>query len=372
MRLTIKARPEDFIVEEIASLPLAKKGDFSAYLLAKENWNTVELLHELSRRFNIPYRVFSYGGRKDRHSVSRQYITIKRPHCVEAAEEDFSLKFIGFMQPPIGPDLVEGNRFEVTVRKLSGADIKKCVSEIGSVSAIGFPNYFDDQRFGSYDPRLGFVAEKLLKEQFSGALKSYLASVNPQDKKEEKERKYFFFEHWKDWLACLSRAKTLREREVFALLSRRSSGFTEALKKIPRGELSNQISAYQAYLWNEMLRRMVAPVVPGPYKSYRGRAGDYIFYTRINDHLKKLSLPLPGSKAKFEDKHCEGVYNEALGANGLKQGMFNKLKVRQAFFKSIPRKAVVFPEKLTFSTLGDEIYRGKKKFVLKFNMPRGS
>jgi tRNA pseudouridine13 synthase len=372
VKFKIKVTPQDFYVEELASLPLAKKGPFGAYLLAKENWNTVELLHELSRKLNIPYSAFSYGGRKDRHSQSVQYITIKGNGLREIKEKNYSLKFIGFMPRQMGPDLIRGNKFKVAVRKLSQADIARCISEIGVVNSIGFPNYFDDQRFGSFDPRQGFLAEKVLKGQFNGALKIYLTSINPEEKKEEKERKKFLFEHWKDWPACLSRAQTLREKEAFAFLDHKPTGFLEALKKISREELSNYFSSYQAYLWNEILRRTVAPVIPGPYKSYPGVAGDYFFYTRINDSLEDLTLPLPGAKAKMNDKHVEAVYCQVLENNGLKQPMFNKLKLRQAFFKSLPRKAIVIPENLSFSFFNDEIYKGKKKLILEFILPRGS
>jgi tRNA pseudouridine13 synthase len=372
VKLKIKVTPQDFIIEEAATLPLVKKGPFAVYQLSKENWNTVELLHELSRKSDLPYGAFAYGGRKDRHSQSVQYITIKSPRRLEIKEKDHSLKFIGLMQRPMGPDLIEENRFKVTVRKLGPGDIKRCVSEIGVVNAIGFPNYFDDQRFGSFDSRQGFFAQKVLKEQFNGALKIYLTSINPKDSREEKERKGFFFEHWKDWAACLSWAKTIREREAFALLANKPAGFIDVLKKISREELSSYYSSFQAYLWNEILRRIIAPAIEEPYKTYPGVAGDYVFYTQPDQYLEDLILPLPGSKAKMGDKHSEETYHQVLADNGISQPVFNKLKLRQAFFKSLDRRARILPGGLAFTVLDDEIYTGKKKLFLKFSLPRGS
>jgi hypothetical protein len=39
----IKARPEDFIVEEKADLPLSPGGRFAVYRLRKSHWNTADL-----------------------------------------------------------------------------------------------------------------------------------------------------------------------------------------------------------------------------------------------------------------------------------------------------------------------------------------
>jgi tRNA pseudouridine13 synthase len=372
MKVVIKARPQDFIVEEIAALPLSPKGPFRVYLLTKSGRNTVELIQELCRKFNLSRDAISYGGRKDRHSLSSQYIAIKSPKLMEAKQDDFSLKFIGFMKRPMGPDLIQGNKFEVTVRKLSAADIKKAESGIEGVNEAGFANYFDDQRFGSFDDRQGFLAEKVLKQEFNGALKVYLTAINPADKKEEKERKKFFFEHWKDWKACLMPAKTRYEREIFAYLTQKPNAILEVLRKISRKELSMHFSTYQAYLWNEILRRIIISRLHKPYKIYPGIAGDYVFCSSKDDYLEDLILSVPGSKAQLADKDVEAVYHKVLADRGIKQSAFNKLKLRQAFFKSFARQALVKPQDLDFTVVQDEIYPGKKKLTLRFSLPRAS
>jgi tRNA pseudouridine13 synthase len=164
----------------------------------------------------------------------------------------------------------------------------------------------------------------------------------------------------------------VREKESFAFLILKPAAFLEVLKNISREELSGHYSSYQSYLWNEVLRRMVAPAIPGPYKIYPGKAGDYIFYTQVNQYLEDLIIPTPGAKAQMNDKHCEEIYRQVLEDNGIVQAVFNKLKLRQAFFKSSPRKANVKPDDLSFSVSDDEIYPGKKKLVLRFSLPRGS
>ncbi|MCR4321318.1 MAG: tRNA pseudouridine(13) synthase TruD [Candidatus Brocadiaceae bacterium] len=76
--IKVKVKPEDFIVEEIADVPMSRTGDFCVYRLQKRGWNTVDVLKNLSRKLHLPSSVFSYGGKKDKYALTSQYITIAR------------------------------------------------------------------------------------------------------------------------------------------------------------------------------------------------------------------------------------------------------------------------------------------------------
>jgi len=373
--LKLKVIPEDFIVEEIASLPFKYKGIFSVFSLMKKGWNTGGLLLKLSRELKIPSQNFSYGGKKDRHAKTFQYITIKDSKTNNFKEDNYSLEFAGFMDRPMGPDLIDGNKFEITVRKLSEEEIKNAEGEIEKVKKYGYPNYFDDQRFGSFDSEHGFIAEKILKKHYNGALKIYLTSIQPGDKKEEKERAKFFSENWKNWELCLSHAKTDFEKIAFESLARTTKGILPLLKHIPREEMSMFISAYQSYLWNGLLNKIILKKAEH-FSEYKGTVYNYIFYDSLNEkifeYLKELYLPTPDSKAKMPDEFSQVNYNKVLEENGIRSSIFGNMKIRQAFFKSFDRKAIIIPEKFSFEVLEDEIYKGNKKLILKFILPRGS
>jgi tRNA pseudouridine13 synthase len=365
MKLKIKVIPEDFIVEEIARLPLVRNGEHGVYLLRKRNWNTVELLQEISRSLRIPFRNFSYGGRKDRHGLTTQYISIKTTPRVEFKNKNCSLSFIGTMDRPMGPDLIEENRFRVTIRKLSPDTIQRTMKESELVKIWGYPNYFDDQRFGSFNPRQGFLAEKVLKKQWNGALKIYLSSRNE-----------FFFEHWKDWEACLAKATTALEKKAFAYLKDHPRAYLSLLQQIPKEELGTHFSAFQAFLWNEMLREIIRKTTLAPLTMYPGAAGTYLFYSGLTQenfqYLEQLSIPTVGHQAKANDTLLRDTYLRILQAHGLKSSLFNKVKLRQAYFKSFARRAVVKPEKVHCEATDDELYKGRIKLVLTFGLPRGS
>ena len=418
--IKIKVKPEDFIVEEIADVPMSSTGDFCVYRLQKRGWNTVDVLKNLSKKLNLPSSDFSYGGKKDKYALTSQYITIGRqgykqttpsaptssqgggegrikkswimrknlqsPSAVNLTEierliptkldkENYSLSFIGLMDRPMGPDLIKGNKFHIVVRNLTEHELKSALGEIECVKRDGYPNYFDDQRFGSFDGRQGFVAEKIIKKHYNGALKIYFSRIHPEDSKEEKEHRKFIYENWGNWQACITRAMSRFEKEAFSYLEKHPKGFVPILQRISHEEMVLFFSAYQSHLWNEVLRKIIRSISANSLKISRGIAGDYLFYTRLDDknkgYLSMLVIPMPASNIRMPDTFTETLYSEVLKENDIKSPMFNIRKIRQAFFKGIERNAVVIPEELSVDYSDDEIYQGKKKLVLDFFLPRG-
>jgi tRNA pseudouridine13 synthase len=372
----IKAKPEDFKVQEIASLPLAKRGAFSVYLLEKRGWNTVDALREISKNSKVPSKLFSYGGKKDRHAWTSQFVAIEGPRIKDISSDQLTLTFQGYMDRPMGPDLIEGNRFEVIVRQLANTTAQEVLLQLKNVQAQGFPNYFDDQRFGSFDADQGFLAEKILLGHFNGAVKIYLTSIYSGDPKTEKERKSFFLQHWKDWKACASCAYTEFEKYAFEELKKGEKANLSVLNQVPKEDLSMCFSAFQSFLWNEVASKIIRQKACEELMQVKGVTGDYIFYKNVPsdqfDYLCSLTIPTAAHNSKMPDDFCAQIYMGILESRGVKTALFNKLKIRRAFFKATERSLVVFPSELAADVLEDEIYPGKMKVALKFVLPRGS
>ncbi|MBI5677431.1 MAG: tRNA pseudouridine(13) synthase TruD, partial [Planctomycetes bacterium] len=394
--IKIKVKPEDFVVEEVADISISDTGDFCVYRLQKRGWNTVDVLKNLSKKLNLPSSDFSYGGKKDKYALTSQYITIGRqgykqttpsapsssqgggegrikkswlmrknlqsPSMVNSAEierliptkldkENYSLSFVGLMDRPMGPDLIKGNKFHIVVRNLTEHELKSALNEIECVKKDGYSNYFDDQRFGSFDARQGFVAEKIIKKHYNGALKIYFSRIHPEDSKDEKEHRKFIYENWGNWQACITRATSRFEKEALNYLEKHPKGFVPVLQRISHEEMVLFFSAYQSHLWNEVLRKIIRSISENNLKISKGIAGDYLFYTQLDDtnktYLNSLVIPMPASNIRMPDTFTETLYSEVLRENDIKSPMFNIRKIRQAFFKGIERKAVVIPEELS-------------------------
>lgn len=370
----IKSVPEDFIVQEKADLPLRQRGKYRVYLLTKSHWNTLDLIHSLSRSLGLPREKFSYGGKKDKHGLTHQFIAVEAPSDFSLEGKDFSLTSQGFMDRPMGPDLIQGNSFTVTMRDLVSVDLLE--KNIDETKKTGFPNFFDDQRFRSYDPERGFFAEKILKRHWNGALQVYFTSAGPSSSKNERQRRSTLFENWRDWRFCLSQAQVPLEKRIFGYLSDHPKDFARALHLLPQEEVSMLYAAFQSHLWNEILRRILKLKIKDLVE-VNGIAGSYFFWSGLNDdlfsYLAGLEIPTPAAKMDFPDELVRSFYQEILAERSLRPGLFRTKVLRKVYFRSFKRRALIVPEDLCIVHKGqDELHPAKKKMTISFVLPRGS
>jgi len=370
----IKAAPADFIVEEKAELPLRQNGRHRVYLLKKSGWNTLDLVQHLADQTELPFRLFSCGGKKDKHGLTSQFIAIQSADDFSRKERDFSLESVGYMDRPMGPDLIKGNAFRITIRNLD--EVESIGQNLREVRQSGFPNFFDGQRFRSYDPERGFFAEKILRRHWNGALQIYLTSAQDGDGKRERERKNALFQSWKDWPSCLEMAENALEQRIFRHLLEHPKSTLEALQFIPPEEISMQYASFQSRLWNEVLRRIIREKV-NQVEKLEGKEGEYLFWNKIEEgqrrYLLDLEIPTAAARVSWPDEFTCSIYEQVLQEQGLSAGSFRTKALHKAYFRSFLRRAVVLPDDLRAGgSGGDELHPGKKKLTLSFSLPRGA
>jgi tRNA pseudouridine13 synthase len=346
------------------------------YCLEKKGWNTEDAVGAVARQSGVGRSALAYGGRKDRHAKTKQFITVRGKKTNTFSHKAITLTFVGWMDRPMGPDLIQGNRFTVVVRGLSAERAAEISGVAQQLSSQGFPNYFDDQRFGSFVPGEGFFAQKLLQGHLNGALKMYMVSMPREENTKERARRNYFAAHWRDWKACASEAATAFERGVFALLIKSPNAFVTALNRISRAELSIFFAALQAHIFNEALRILIQETFGGAVERVNGSAGEYLFYRALSDeqraHWSGRTLPLAAARVAHCDEQCGRAYEEALARAGLRRQMFNKMELRKTFFRSVDRAAIVFPREVRVAQEPDARYPGMHALTLHFVLPRGS
>jgi tRNA pseudouridine13 synthase len=370
----IKAVAEDFMVEERADLPLRRRGEYRAYILKKSHWNTLDLIYHISRSIGLPLSRFSYGGKKDKHGLTSQFIAIKDPRDFSAKGKDFSLESRGFMDRPMGPSLIQGNAFRVTIRNLTG--VRPLETNLEEVGKSGFPNFFDDQRFRSTDLERGFFSEKILNRHWNGALQVFLTSAGLEESRSERERKTALFKNWKDWPLLLTLASGPLETGIFSFLSRHPNDAARALHQIPEEEVSMRYAAYQSHLWNELLRRLIRLKIRS-MDEVPGREGGYLFWRELSPdmlgHFSSLGIPTAGAKMSFSDELTRSLFGDILKERGLTLGAFRTRALRKVYFRSFQRKVLIIPEDLKIHGAGiDELHPAKMKWTVSFVLPRGS
>src|SRR5262249_54498810 len=98
--MKLKQQPEDFQVEELTDVVPASGGPFALYRLDKRSWATLDALQAMRRRWRIEPRRVSYGGLKDRHARTVQYLTIFHGPQRGLKHHDVTLRYLGQVTKP--------------------------------------------------------------------------------------------------------------------------------------------------------------------------------------------------------------------------------------------------------------------------------
>ncbi len=164
-------------------------------------------------------------------------------------------------------------------------------------------------------------------------------------------------------------------RPILRYLCAHPKDYKNALKKIDREFLNLYLLAYQSYIFNETLARMVKQFGEENV-TLKYSMGEFIFYRQLQAPLKAADRQIPMVNEKTKpagtvDKTIEKV----LAKEGitLKQMALQKMRLRGVRFKYFLRDAIVFPGDFTASTpTPDDIYKGKYKCVVKCTLPPGT
>ena len=372
--MKLKCRPEDFRVEELLSLKLAKRGRYSVYRLEKRYWNTLDVIRELESKHR--FRRIGRAGLKDRYSHSIQYLSIAGTGPAAITEKNWRLTLAGMANEPVTRDAVSANRFTITLRSLDEAEVETALAALPQVRSSGLANYYDEQRFGSGRSGQGFIGRRLLDGHYHGALKLLLATPSAADDSSARRRHEQALAHWGDWREVAKLAPP-EARPAVEHLTQRHSDFKGAVKLLPRPLLELFLNAYQSWLFNEILcalfRKLGIPTREVEYSQ-----GKLAFYrTLLPDQLRyldKLEIPVPGPGAEFSSDRVAAITTEVLAREGLElEDMKLGLRVRGLYFKPYPRRALVRPGELrSRGPADDDLYPGKQKLELGFTLPPGS
>ena len=252
-KMKLKRQAEDFQVEELPLVTGGNRGRFMLYRLTKRGMGTLEAVEAVCRRWNLAGRRVSYGGLKDRHALTTQYVTIVDGPDRALRETSFDLEPLGRVDRPYGPDQFRGNRFVVVLRDLSGPALEQAVKALAALPRDGLPNYFDDQRFGSVGCGGGFIAQAWLVGDPERALKLALAEPNASDRPDTKAEKAVLREFWGRWPEAKARLGRSHARSLVTYLVDHPADFRGAFSRVRRELRSLYFSAFQSHLWNLML-----------------------------------------------------------------------------------------------------------------------
>jgi tRNA pseudouridine13 synthase len=107
----------------------------------------------------------------------------------------------------------------------------------------------------------------------------------------------------------------------------------------------------------------------------RLKSGDVLFYRDLDGRqraeLFEIELPLPSTRAELDEKR-RLLYERVSAAEGLP---LDKMKIRHPrgnFFSKGTRSATLEARAVSHRAEADELYSGKQKLTLSFDLPRGA
>jgi tRNA pseudouridine13 synthase len=372
-----RQKPEDFIVEEINDFEIKKSGNYKLYIVEKKSIESLFLMSYIGKMCNIPSKDVCIAGLKDKHAITKQYLTVPSQYDVSLPnEKGIKITFVGFVDNAISAGDLLGNKFIITVRDIKKGELDGIYKKAETISEIGVPNYFDSQRFGSVISK-EFIVKHIMKKDYEGAVRIFLTGFTEHENKTLREEKKHIDLHWQELKKI-----TVTSKEIANVLEeyKKTGEFSLAYRAIPSKLRELYVSAYQSFIWNECVKQQLWKIVTKkmlysiPYS-----VGNLVYFKSLlpkEKELLSISFRTVAHNMEFEGYEKE-IVEHALKKEGVTLDEFNLDKNSGNFFKSLQREILLFPEDFSISLpqvdeLNDKGNNNIYEISVSFSLPKGS
>jgi tRNA pseudouridine13 synthase len=149
----IKVAAEDFEVEEMPAYEPSGEGEFLYLWIEKRGMGAEYFTRQIAQRLGIAAGEVGSAGLKDRHAVTRQWISVPasaEPNLPHLESNDLRVLRVNRHANKLRSGHLHGNRFRILIR-----DVANDIDVAGAAAAIvvrlqqqGLPNFYGPQRFG--------------------------------------------------------------------------------------------------------------------------------------------------------------------------------------------------------------------------------
>ena len=324
-----KQTARDFVVEEIPLYEFCGDGEHLVMFVRKKNMSTMEMVGVFARFLGIKDRDIGYAGLKDKHAMTKQYISIHKQH--EEALEKFEHENIKILSKVYHNNKIRighlrGNRFYIKLKKVNPTSAIKIDEALKNISQYGMPNYFGYQRFGN-DGDNHIDGEKIAKgekKERNPKIKKLLISAYQSH----------LFNMW------LS-----RRLEINTLVSSFEATELESLLNIPLEQIKKL--KIQKHPFKVMLGDIMEHYPHGRLFDFDGSDEDL---ERFNARSISVTGLLCGSKVKTSSDTAgtiEKTYNDTINAEGARryawvyptevEGRFNQVEAQYELNFTLPK-----------------------------------
>lgn len=379
--MKLRRTPEDFQVDELTA-PLSSSGPFALYRLTKTSIGTPEAVQAIVQRWGIHRKRISYGGLKDRHAVTSQYLTIHNGPRKSLQQKSLQVDYLGQTSAAFTSAQIVANRFRLTLRDLTAAAATDILQQYALASQTGIPNYFDDQRFGSLGQSGEWIAAAWCRGDWERALWLAMADPHANDPADERRQKQILRDHWGQWPECQALLERSHRRSIVTYLSDKvkvgkPADFRGALARIQVDLRGLYLSAWQSALWNRLLSRFLEAACPGQVLPRIELTCGQVTLPILRDPSVSAAwldqqLPLPSARIDRPEGAIGDLLDQVLSEEGVELRQIRVKYPRDSFFSKGSRRIWIQPASTTSAEAADELYPGRQKIQLGFELPRGS
>jgi len=372
----VKRHPEDFQVEERTNFR-AQGGPFAFYRLSKRWIGTPEAVQAIAQHWDLERRQISYGGLKDFHGITHQYLTIWHGPNRGLRLERCELSYLGQAPRAFTAQDIAGNRFQVVLRDIPRNEIAPLRKHWERLQREGVPNYFDEQRFGSVGESGEFVALPWCRGNYERALWLALAEPNSHDQPNDREEKQLLRDHWGDFVKCKELLPRSSRRSIVTFLVDRPGDFRGAMARVNIDLRGIYLAAFQSAMWNQILAAWLRRECrPTQLHDLETLLGPLPIYEDLDENQRAKAfaawLPLPSARLKLDPGPDTDLMLQTIRAAGLEMREMRLKHPRDTFFSKGERPLVLRPTAGEFEPAPDERYQGQQKLHLAFDLPRGA
>lgn len=149
----LRTTDDDFIVDEEPAYLPSGAGDHVYVRIEKRGLTTRHAAAAIARALGINERDIGIAGLKDRHAVTRQWLSLPPPLTPEAvralALDQITILDVSRHTNKLRTGHVRANRFRLTVRGVADGAIERAQQILARLAEPpGAPNWYGEQRFG--------------------------------------------------------------------------------------------------------------------------------------------------------------------------------------------------------------------------------
>jgi tRNA pseudouridine13 synthase len=194
------------------------------------------------------------------------------------------------------------------------------------------------------------VGKAIVQGNLEEAVMLYLARPYPGERSDAFEARKFLDET-RDYRKALELfpSRLHYERNMLDSLSKNPRDFAGALRRLPKKLRRMLVHAYQSYLFNRILSRLIAEGMD----------------------IKGKDIPLFGYASNFSPGRQGEIEQEVLEEEGIALENFRIKSLPELAMPGSKRRAAVNAE-ISYTLAQDELHAGMKKLVVRFFLPPGS